>query len=91
MKKFWAATVDAFSTFLKVPGTVRLTSAVYGTHAVGDRFLVLRADSVSDIAKGWQIAGDMVGDKMEKVVLCAGEDGLYAELRRKTGLQIVFR
>ena len=76
---------------MTVPGTVRLTSAVYGPHPVGDRFLVLRADSVTGIARKWQAAGDIVGDKMDKVVLYAGADGLYAELRRKSGLQIVFR
>ena len=76
---------------MTVPGTVMLTSGVYGPHSIGDRFRVLQADSVSGIDRNWQAAGDIVGDAMTKIVLYAGEDGLYAELRRKPGLQILFR
>lgn len=72
---------------LTKPGVLKLTLEAYGTRLPGERFLVLAADAVSGNLKQWKIEGDLAKDN-QKVVLFAGDDGLYAEVQPKKGLHI---
>ena len=72
---------------LTKPGVLKLTLEAYGTRLPGERFLVLAADAVSGNLKRWKIEGDLAKDN-QKVVLFAGDDGLYAEVQPKKGLHI---